>query len=149
MKVGCIKSETAIGRSYYKVKKTIMNKDGKLLRFMLPLGCKLVHYKGIRRGAIIKIRNPLGMVYTYKIVTYSTSKNKTTYHIIWKEGKMLSGIKFWSHRHFVEQMKGYTIIKEELTFTTKNRLLDFFLHIFIKPYSWIRSLKYKIFFLFN
>ena len=149
MKIGCIKLETTIGRSYYKVKKTVLNKDGKLLRFMLPFGYKLVHYKGIRRGAIIKIRNPLGKVYTYKLVTYSTSKNKTTYHSIWKEGKMLSGIKFWSHRHFVEQMKGYTIIKEELTFTTKNRLLDFFLHVIIKIHFWIKSLKYKIFFLFN
>jgi len=137
MKIGCIKLETTIGQSYYKVKKTVLNKDGKLLKFMLPLGYTLVHYKGIRRGAIIKIMNPFGTVYTYKLVTYSTSKNKTTYHSIWKEGKMLSGIKFWSHRHFIEQMKGYTIIKEALTFTTKNRLIDFFLHIFIKPYFWI------------
>jgi hypothetical protein len=149
MKIGCIKLETTIGQSYYKVKKTVLNKDGKLLKFMLPLGYTLVHYKGIRRGAIIKIMNPFGTVYTYKLVTYSTSKNKTTYHSIWKEGKMLSGIKFWPHRHFIEQMKGYTIIKEVLTFTTKNRSIDFFLHIFIKPYFWIRSLKYKIFFLFN
>ena len=149
MKIGCIKLETAVGQSYNQVKKIILNKDGKLLRFILPFGYKIVHYKGIRRGAIIKIRNPLGTVYTYKLVTYSTSKNKTTYHSIWKEGKMLSGIKFWSHRHFVEQMKGYTIIKEELTFTTKNRLLDFFLHVIIKIHFWIKSLKYKIFFALN
>ena len=37
------------------VKKQFTNKEGKLLRYLTPAGCEVVHHRGLRRGAITKI----------------------------------------------------------------------------------------------
>ena len=113
----------------------------------MPLGVKLVHHKGVRRGAITSVKI-FGRKVTFKVVTYSTSKTKTTFNDILKEGNFY-GIKFWSHRHFIEKSNDGTVIRDELNFTTKNKLYDSFLWLLLFDMFIWRSIKTKVFFFLN
>ena len=84
---------TKINRPFSVVKKAFVDKEGLLLRRLIPSGCELLHYKGLRRGAIIKIM-VLNEVVTFKIATYSTAKDKLYFNDILHRGKFL-GIKLY------------------------------------------------------
>ena len=101
MQLGIKKTKTNISKPFSVVKKAFVDKEGKLLQSLLPPFCKLLHYKGVRRGAIIKI-SLFGKKCTFKVVTYSTSNDKLYFNDIIKEGKLL-GISFWSHRHKINK----------------------------------------------
>tara|TARA_B100000686_G_scaffold352606_1_gene455193 strand:- start:7984 stop:8418 length:435 start_codon:yes stop_codon:yes gene_type:complete len=144
-----MKFTTKINKHFWVVKKAFVDKEGKLLRQILPMGSELVYYKGLRRGAIAKILM-LGKLLTFKVITYNTDRHKLYFNDIHKDGNFF-GIKFWSHRHTVEKLASddnKTIITDEVAFTTKNRLVDFFYGIFIRLHFGVRILKYKLFFLF-
>ena len=51
-----IKVNTKVNANLSDVKKAFVDKEGKLLKFLLPFGTKVLHYKGIRRGAILKLK---------------------------------------------------------------------------------------------
>jgi len=143
-----MKFTTKINKHFRVVKKAFVSKEGKLLRHVLPVGSELVYYKGLRRGAIVKIL-ALRRLLTFKVITYSIDKHKLYFNDIHKDGNFF-GIRFWSHRHTVEKSASgddKTIITDEVTFTTKNRLLDFFIGIFVRLHFSIRTIKYKLFFL--
>jgi len=142
-----MKFTTKINKHFLIVKKSFVDKEGKLLRYTLPIGSELVYYKGLRRGAIVKIL-VLRRLLKFKVITYSTDKHKLYFNDIHKDGNFF-GIRFWSHRHTVEKSAvedDKTIITDEVTFTTRNRLLDFILGIFVRVHFNIRTIKYKLFF---
>ena len=146
MKLGIIKTQTKINKQFSLVKKLFVDKEGKLLRSLLPPFCKLLHYKGIRRGAIIKI-SLFGKPCKFKVVTYSTSNDKLYFNDIIKEGKLL-GISYWSHRHKINKLSNdSTVIIDEVTFTSRNKYRDFILHVLFSASFVVRSIQYKIFFL--
>ena len=145
MQLGIIKTKTNISKPFSVVKKAFVDKEGKLLQSLLPPFCKLLHYKGVRRGAIIKI-SLFGKKCTFKVVTYSTSYDKLYFNDIIKEGKLL-GISFWSHRHKINKLSDNdTVIIDEVTFTSRNRYKDFILHVLFLASFIVRSIQYKIFF---
>jgi len=144
MKLGIIKLKTNVKADYNTVIKAFADRNGKLFKFLLPLGCKVVHYKGLRRGAIIKLKI-LGEVVKFKNITYTTTKNKTLFNDIFKDGEFL-GIKFWSHRHKIINGKDITTIIDEVTFTTRNKKLDLLLHMVIGSFIKMRWIRYKLFF---
>ena len=156
MQLGIIKTKTNISKPFSVVKKAFVDKEGKLLQSLLPPFCKLLHYKGVRRGAIIKISlfgkkctfkiSLFGKKCTFKVVTYSTSNDKLYFNDIIKEGKLL-GISFWSHRHKINKLSDNdTVIIDEVTFTSRNRYKDFILHVLFLASFIVRSIQYKIFF---
>tara|TARA_A100001011_G_scaffold81695_2_gene85038 strand:- start:543 stop:980 length:438 start_codon:yes stop_codon:yes gene_type:complete len=136
---------TKINQPFSVVKKAFVDKEGMLLRRLIPSGCEVLHYKGLRRGAIIKIM-VLNEVVTFKVATYSTAKDKLYFNDILHRGKFL-GIKFWSHRHTIIPDGGGSNIKDSITFTTKNKSLDRLYNIILRIAFFFRSIKYKIFFL--
>ena len=136
---------TNISKPFDVVKKAFVDKEGKLFRRLVPLGCELLHYKGLRRGAIIKIMI-FNQVATFKIATYSTAKDKLYFNDILHSGKFL-GIKFWSHRHTIIPNGTNTAIKDTVTFTTKNKSLDRLYNTVLRIIFLFRVFKYKIFFL--
>ena len=142
-----IKFKHKVSVPYDEAKKAFVDRNGKLLKFLMPLGVKLVHHKGVRRGAITSVKI-FGRKVTFKVVTYSTSKTKTTFNDILKEGNFY-GIKFWSHRHFIEKSNDGTVIRDELNFTTKNKLYDSFLWLLLFDMFIWRSIKTKVFFFLN
>ena len=145
MQLGIIKTKTNISKPFSVVKKAFVDKQGELLQSLLPPFCKLLHYKGVRRGAIIKI-SLFGKKCTFKVVTYSTSNDKLYFNDIIKEGKLL-GISFWSHRHKINKLSDNdTVIIDEVTFTSRNRYKDFILHVLFLASFIVRSIQYKIFF---
>lgn len=144
MSLGIIKLKTTVNADYATVKKAFTDRDGKLFKFLLPLGCKVLHYKGLRRGAIIKVKI-LGEIVKFKNITYTSTKEKTLFNDIFKDGEFL-GIKFWSHRHKILNGKDTTTIYDEVTFTTRNRKLDLILHMLISPFIKMRWIRYKLFF---
>jgi ligand-binding SRPBCC domain-containing protein len=135
---------TNIKKPYSHVKKAFVDKNGKLFKKLIPFGCELLHYKGLRRGAIIKIM-VFGRVVTFKVATYSTSNEKLYFNDILHHGKFY-GIKFWSHRHTITSEGNVTKIKDTVTFTTKNKSLDRVYNILLRITFFFRSLKYKMFF---
>jgi len=146
MKLGIIKLKTTINKPFSVVKKSFVDKNGKLLKFLLPPFCKLLHYKGIRRGAIVKV-SLFNKPCKFKVVNYSTSNNNLYFNDIIKEGKLL-GISFWSHRHKINTLsKGKTVIIDEVTFTSRNKYKDFVLHVLFLASFFVRLIQYKIFFL--
>lgn len=148
MRLGQIKIKTTVSSPYEEVKSAFVDKSGKLLNFLVPMGSKLVHYKGVRRGAITKIK-VFGNICTFKIATYSTSKNQLTFKDFLKDGDMF-GVKFWSHVHKIKSLsKNKSIIIDEVTFTTRSKKKDFLLHVLFLTSFVIRCIKYKVFFLFR
>jgi hypothetical protein len=140
-----IKIKSTVSLPYSIVKRAVVDKDGKLLKYLMPIGCKLLHYKGLRRGSITRVKIFNSSV-TFKTITYSPGRDKTSFHDIFKDGTFL-GIKFWSHRHkIISASMGSTDIHDEITFTTKNKLKDALLHVVIYSSFRLRSLQYKLFF---
>lgn len=136
---------TKINKSYDFVRSSFVSRDGVLIDYLTPPMCELIHYKGLRRGAILRyliFNQPA----TFKVVTYSTKDNELYYHNILKEGKPL-GIKFWSHRHRIKEVGKNSLIQDEIIFSTSNTRMDFILKPFVAGYFLLRKLKYKIFFL--
>ena len=88
----------------------------------------------------------LNEVVTFKIATYSTAKDKLYFNDILHRGKFL-GIKFWSHSHTIITDGNGSNIKDTITFTTKNKSLDKLYNIILRIVFYLRSIKYKIFFL--
>ena len=137
-------------QSFWSVKRQFTKKEGELLRYLTPPGCEVIHYRGLRRGAIIKLlmfNRPI----TFKVITYTTDLHKLYFNDILKEGNFF-GIKFWSHRHRIDKHghhKDDTIIVDEIEFTTKNKALDFFYRQIIRLYFLMRKVKYRLFFIFN
>jgi ligand-binding SRPBCC domain-containing protein len=144
MKLGIVKLETKVKADYNTVIKAFTDREGKLFEFLLPVGCKIVHYKGLRRGAIIKLKI-LGEVIKFKNITYTSTKDKTLFNDIFKDGEFL-GIKFWSHRHKIINGSDTTTIIDEITFTTRNKKLDLILHAVIASFIKLRWIRYKLFF---
>ena len=140
-----IKITTKVNANLEKVKKAFVDKQGKLLKYLLPFGSKVLHYKGIRRGAILKIKLPFMNELKFKIVTYNTTPNKLYFNDILSEGSLF-GAKFWSHRHDINNFNGHTVIKDEIAFTTKDEKKDKLLHAILLPYFLFRKLKYKVYF---
>ena len=132
-------------KSFLFVKKQFTNKEGKLLKYLAPAGCEVVHHRGLRRGAITKI------LMLSRLITFTTDRNKLYFNDILKEGDFF-GIKFWSHRHTVEKCgptHESTAIIDEIEFTTKNKALYSFYKVLITLYFLIRKVKYKLFFITN
>lgn len=145
--MGVIKVKTKVRAPYELVKKLFLDREGKLFRFLVPPFVEIVHYKGVRRGAIIKIK-VLSRPCEFKVITYSTDKTKLSFNDIITKGDIF-GATFWSHRHFVEKTGTHTMITDELAFTSRNKIRDAFLHIFLFCSFKLRSLKYKVFVFFN
>lgn len=136
---------TKINKSYHSVRSSFVSRDGALINYLTPPMCELIHYKGLRRGAILRYLM-FDQPTTFKVVTYSTKDNELYYHDILKEGKPL-GIKFWSHRHRIKEVGKNSLIQDEITFSTSNIKMDFILNPLVAGYFLLRKLKYKIFFL--
>ena len=137
-------------KSFLFVKKQFTNKEGKLLKYLAPAGCEVVHHRGLRRGSITRILM-LSRLITFKVVTYTTDRNRLYFNDILKEGDFF-GIKFWSHRHTVEKCGPAhedTAIIDEIEFTTKNKALDSFYKVLLTLHFLIRKVKYKLFFKIN
>ena len=83
-----IKIETKVSAPFDKVKKAFVDREGKLLKYLLPLGAKILHYKGVRRGAILKIKLPFSGKLKFKIVTYKVTKLYLYFNDIIQEGKI-------------------------------------------------------------
>lgn len=146
MKLGIIKINTKVGKPFATVKQAFVNKDAKLLKYLLPIGSELLHYKGIRRGAIIKVK-VFGVPCKFKVITYSVGKSSLYFNDIMQEGTLL-GTKYWSHRHKIKKLSdNETVIIDEITFTSTNKYKDFILHVLFLSSFAIRSLQYKTFFL--
>ena len=140
-----IKIETKVSAPFDKVKKAFVDREGKLLKYLLPLGAKILHYKGVRRGAILKINLPFSGKLKFKIVTYKVTKLYLYFNDIIQEGKIF-GAGFWSHRHAIKKRKNHVIIEDDITFTTKNKLKDKLLYVFLLPVFLMRKIKYKLYF---
>ena len=135
---------TKVNEPYHSVKSSFVSRDKDLINYLTPPMCELIHYKGLRRGAILRYLI-FDKLTTFKVVTYSTKDNELYYHDILKEGRPL-GIKFWSHRHKIKDIGKKSLIQDEIIFSTSNTKMDFILNPLVAGYFLLRKIKYKIFF---
>jgi len=136
---------TNVKAPFADVKRAFVSRTSGLLKYLLPIGVKVSHYKGIRRGATIGLKIPFSGDVSFKVVTYATSARQVIFNDILKEGSLF-GLKFLSHRHTIRKHNDHTLIRDEITFTSKNKIRDKFLYCFFLLYFFIRALKYKLYF---
>ena len=126
------------------VKNAFIDKDGALLKAVSF--SPITYYKGLRRGARLEKRVFKSTV-KHKVITYSSTKNM----LYWVDiliSKHPLGIKFWSHRHRVEQGFDCVWVIDSIEFTTQNKIKDLFLKLLYLIYKCTyQKLRYKIFFL--
>ena len=139
---------TSINSEFDIVRKSFADKDCKLMNRLLPFGCGILRFKGIRRRAKISIHTWFLKTYSFKVVMTSSSASQYYFHII-NEGDLIFGIKMWTHRYKIIRKTHGVNIQETLEFTTKNKTLDIILSVFINMMFLIRKFKYKMFFLFK
>ena len=140
---------TISNKKFLEVKKAFLDKDAKLLKILSPPGVRIKHHKGVRRGSLTKL-SVLGSDAAFKVVTYSSKKHKLYFNDILHKGKFF-GVKFWSHRHTVNDKITCVEIIDEVHFTTKSRIKDCILLPLFCIYMYTyRKLAYKLhFFLTN
>lgn len=133
------------GTAFVTVKSGFVSRDNKLLIKLLPIGSTLLHYKGIRRGSLLK-GFLFGNICTFKTIIYDTQKKKLYYNDILSKGTFLK-IKFWSHRHKITDKGDFIEITDNIEFTTKSKKLDSVLAPMIWCHFTLRRIKLKLFFL--
>ena len=139
-----IQKSYRINKGFETVKSAFSDINGKLAQKMLPFGWGLDKYNGLRRRAVLKVWAG-SKLYKFKVAMYSSTKQKYYLHIINADNAPYN-IKFFSTRISVIDKGDYTEIQETLEFTTKNKLHDNILSLFINAHYTIKRLKYKLFF---
>lgn len=137
-----------ISKSMLTVKKAFLDKDCKLMNKLLPFGCGVLKFPGIRRRAIISVYTWFFKTFHFKVVMCNTTDQQYYFHIV-NEGDLPFGIKLWTNRYKIVKTKDGCEIINLVEYTTKNITLDKILRVFITMMFQIRKLKYKIFFLFK
>jgi len=130
------------------IRAAFLDSDCKLMSKLLPFGCGILKFKGIRRRAKISVYTWFMKTYYFKVVMVNSTDSIYYFHII-NEGKFPFGIKFWTNRYKIIPTKDGCEIINTVEYTTKNITLDKILRVFINVLFTIRKLKYKIFFLFK
>ena len=132
----------------YEKVKAFLDKDCKLMNKLLPFGCGVLKFPGIRRRAIISVYTWFFKTFHFKVVMCNTTDQQYYFHIV-NEGDLPFGIKLWTNRYKIVKTKDGCEIINLVEYTTKNITLDKILSVFITMMFQIRKLKYKIFFLFK
>tara|TARA_B100000902_G_scaffold90429_1_gene94110 strand:- start:3116 stop:3547 length:432 start_codon:yes stop_codon:yes gene_type:complete len=134
-----------INSDYNVVKSSYSDIRGVLVKKLLPFGCGLDKYKGLRRRAVLRVWIGSKM-YKFKVAMYSSTKQKYYLHIVNAEDGPFN-LKFFSTRISVLDKGTHTEITETLEFTTKNKLHDRILSLFINIHYAIKGMRYKLFFI--
>jgi len=137
-----------INKSLPIVKSAFLDSDCKLMNKLLPFGCGILKFKGIRRRARISVHTWFFKTYHFKIVMCNSTDALYYFHII-NEDSLPFGIKLWTNRYKIVKTKDGCEITNVVEYTTKNIALDKILSVFINMMFIMRKLKYKIFFLFK
>jgi hypothetical protein len=130
------------------VREAFTDLDSNLMNRLLPFGCGILKFKGIRRRAKISVYTWFFKTYHFKIAMCSSTVQQYYFHII-NEGNLPFGIKLWTNRYKIIKTKDGCEIINQVEYTTKNITLDKILRVFITMMFQIRKLKYKVFFLFK
>jgi ligand-binding SRPBCC domain-containing protein len=140
--------KTIVNKPLSSVKAAFTDLDSALLNRILPFGCGILKFKGIRRRAKISIYTWFFKTYKFKVVMASSTDSQYYFHLI-NDGDMPFGIKLWTNRYRLLSTERGTEIVNTIEYTTKNSNLDKFLSVFIRMMFSLRKLKYKMFFLFR
>jgi len=130
------------------VRDAFTDPDSKLMNRLLPFGCGVMKFKGIRRRAKISIYTWFFQTYHFKVAMCNSTESLYYFHII-NENNLPFGIKLWTNRYSIVKSNNGCNITNTIEYTTKNVALDKVLSVFITILFKIRALKYKLFFIFN
>jgi len=140
--------KVSINKDLTTVKRAFLDKDCNLLNKILPFGCGILKFSGIRRRAKISVYTWFFKTYHFKVVMCNTTDQQYYFHIV-NEGDSPLGLKLWTNRYTIIKTKDGCEIVNVVEYTTKNITLDKILSVFITMMFQIRKLKYKMFFLFK
>jgi len=143
-----VEFKVTIDKPLEAVKAAFLDNDCKLMNKLLPFGCGILKFKGIRRRAIISVYTWFFKTYHFKIVMCNSTDALYYFHII-NENDLPFGIKLWTNRYKIVKTKTGCEIINAVEYTSKNSVLDRILSVFINMMFIMRKLKYKLFFLFN
>jgi hypothetical protein len=140
--------KVSINKPVDVVKAAFLDSDCKLMNKLLPFGCGILKFKGIRRRATISVYTWFFKTYHFKIAMCNSTDSLYYFHVI-NENNLPFGIKFWTNRYNIVKTKEGCEITNTIEYTSKNIALDKILSVFISMMFIMRKLKYKIFFLFK
>lgn len=118
--------------------------DADLFRYLLPPGAQLIEFGGSKKGDIVHLKLPFVGEWISEI-TEDVTTEETCYFI--DEGRKLPfPLKEWRHKHILRRKGGHTVIEDNMTFSTGNRVLDilFYPVLFLSFYP--RVWQYKKYF---
>jgi ligand-binding SRPBCC domain-containing protein len=120
------------------------NFNEKLFTYLLPPGARLIRYDGSSPGDIVHLTLPIAGEWKSEIVE-SGQGNQEFYFI--DIGHVLPmGLKFWKHRHELKGVGTETLIRDDMTFSTGNHVLDGLLYPIMYMAFLPRKQQYRKFF---
>ena len=140
--------KVSINKPMDVIKAAFLDSDCKLMNKLLPFGCGILKFKGIRRRATISVYTWFFKTYHFKIAMCNSTDSLYYFHVI-NENNLPFGIKFWTNRYNIVKTKEGCEITNTIEYTSKNIVLDKILSVFISMMFIMRKLKYKIFFIFK
>jgi hypothetical protein len=119
--------------------------DAALFTYLLPPGAQLIAFGGSKKGDIVHLKLPLAGEWISEITEDGTSETRC-YFI--DEGRTLPfPLKEWRHKHILHRSGNQTIIEDNMTFSSGNRLVDVLIYPFLFLAFLPRTWQYKTYFM--
>lgn len=124
---------------------SVYNKfDADLFRYLLPPGAQLIAFGGSKKGDVVHLKLPLAGEWVSEITKHGASEH--TYYFI-DEGRILPfPLKKWKHKHILHRLGDYTIIEDNMSFSTGYILIDLLFYPILFLSFLPRFWKYKSYF---
>ena len=121
------------------------NFNENLFTYLLPPGARLLRYDGSSPGDIVHLKLPVAGEWKSEIVE-SGQGDKEFYFV--DIGRVLPmGLKYWKHRHELKGVGSETIIRDDMTYSTGNKLLDRILYPLMYMAFFPRKKQYRTYFM--
>jgi len=96
--------------------------DGELFNYLLPPGAKLIHFGGSTKGDIVHLKLPVAREWISEITENGKSEN--SYYFIDEGKKLPFPLKTWRHKHVLKASGQYTIVEDDMSFSSGNAFFD-------------------------
>lgn len=118
--------------------------DEKLFTYLLPPGAKLIRFDGSKKGDVVHLQLPGVGEWISNIIYHE--EGDTSCHFVDVGVKLPKPIKNWKHKHYVHADGEYSIIEDNMEFSSGLKLLDFALFPFMYMAFLPRIRQYKRYF---
>ena len=99
--------------------------DKKLFSYLLPPGAKLLRFDGSKKGDVVHLKLPGAGEWVSNIIYHEEGEKSC--HFVDVGAKIPWPIKSWKHKHYVHADGDYSIIEDNMEFSSGLKPLDYLL----------------------